>query len=191
MAKNLGESPSKRGPITKIMPSDASGGKTSQRRFNLGMIGAGLEVVWEMSVKNIPLRPLLLVCAAAYKKWPGNRILLGLAIRLAHLSADAYQVEMIGRRDLERISSSPESLRRLLAEASKRPANKALPDPTALSSAWSASSVRSMQPKDSPRPAKAQAARWSRRIACRKSSEAPARSPEIRRTFPLQPQAGA
>ena len=36
--------------ITKIRPSDASGGKPFQRRCNLAMVGADLEVIWGMSV---------------------------------------------------------------------------------------------------------------------------------------------
>ncbi len=36
--------------ITKIGPSDAGGRKTFQRQFNLGMVAADLEVIWEMSV---------------------------------------------------------------------------------------------------------------------------------------------
>ncbi len=40
--------------ITKIRPSDASGGNTFRRRCNLGMVGADLEVIWEL-LDAVPL----------------------------------------------------------------------------------------------------------------------------------------
>ncbi len=51
MTTKLAEWASELRQITKIRPSDASGGKTFQRRCNLGMVGADLKVIWEMSVQ--------------------------------------------------------------------------------------------------------------------------------------------
>ncbi len=51
MATKLAEWASEFRQITKIRPSDASGRVTFNRRCNLGMVGADLEVIWGMSVE--------------------------------------------------------------------------------------------------------------------------------------------
>ena len=50
MTKNLAEWPSKRGAITKIMPSDGCKGDTAPWRWNGGTILPNLNVIWGMSV---------------------------------------------------------------------------------------------------------------------------------------------
>ncbi len=52
MTTKLAEWASELHQITKIRPSDASGGKLFQRRCKLRMAGAELEVIWEMSDKD-------------------------------------------------------------------------------------------------------------------------------------------
>ena len=54
MTRKLAEWASELRQITKIRPSDSSGGETFQRQYNLGMVGADLKVIWEMSI-NISL----------------------------------------------------------------------------------------------------------------------------------------
>ena len=50
MAENLDKWPSKRGPISKIRPSDAAEGMQFPWRWNGGTISPNLGVIWEMSV---------------------------------------------------------------------------------------------------------------------------------------------
>ena len=51
MTTNLAEWASEHRQITKNRPSDASGGNTVQWRCNVGMVGVGLKVSWEMSIQ--------------------------------------------------------------------------------------------------------------------------------------------
>ncbi len=53
MAVNLGKWPSKRGPISKIRPSDGCGRDPVPWRWHGDMISLNLRVIWEMSVKII------------------------------------------------------------------------------------------------------------------------------------------
>ena len=55
MARKMNEWPSKRGPITKIMPSDGCIGDTVPWRWESGTISTNLDGIWGMSV-NIPAR---------------------------------------------------------------------------------------------------------------------------------------
>ncbi len=52
MVRNMTEWPSKRGPITKIMPSDACKGDTIPSRWDGGAISTNLDGIWGMSVKT-------------------------------------------------------------------------------------------------------------------------------------------
>ena len=54
MARKMTEWPSKRGPITKIMPSDGCKGDTAPWRWDCGMISTNFDGIWGMSV-NSPL----------------------------------------------------------------------------------------------------------------------------------------
>ena len=51
MTTKLAEWASELRQLTKIRPSDASGGITFQRWCNLDMVGADLKVIWEMPVE--------------------------------------------------------------------------------------------------------------------------------------------
>ena len=51
MTKELAEWPSKRGAITKIMPSDGCKGDTAPWRWDCRMISTNFDCIWEMSVK--------------------------------------------------------------------------------------------------------------------------------------------
>ena len=50
MARKMTEWPSKRGPITKIMPSDGCIGDTVPWRWESGTISTNLDGIWGMSV---------------------------------------------------------------------------------------------------------------------------------------------
>ena len=53
MARKMTEWPSKRGPITKIMPSDGCIGDTVPWRWESGTISTNLDGIWGMSVQRI------------------------------------------------------------------------------------------------------------------------------------------
>ena len=53
MAENLGKWPSKRGPISKIRPSDGCKGDTVPFAVERWYVFPNLEVIWEMSVYRI------------------------------------------------------------------------------------------------------------------------------------------
>ena len=55
MTKELAEWPSKRGAITKIMPSDGCKGDTAPWRWDCGMIYTNLDCIWEMSASTFTL----------------------------------------------------------------------------------------------------------------------------------------
>ena len=50
MARKMTEWPAKRGPITKIMPSDGCKGIQFPWRWDGGTISTNLDVIWGMSV---------------------------------------------------------------------------------------------------------------------------------------------
>ncbi len=70
MTTKLAEWASELRQITKIRPSDSSGGKTFQRRCNLGTVGADLKVIWEMSVQS-PSTPECATVFRQLKCYPG------------------------------------------------------------------------------------------------------------------------
>ena len=51
MARKMTEWPSKRGPITKIMPSDGCIGDTVPWRWESGTISTNLDGIWGMSAQ--------------------------------------------------------------------------------------------------------------------------------------------
>ena len=52
MAENLGEWPFKRGPVSKIRPSDGCGRDAVTWRWDGGTISLNLGAIWEMSVEE-------------------------------------------------------------------------------------------------------------------------------------------
>ena len=58
MARKMTEWPSKRGPITKIMPSDGCIGDTVPWRWESGTISTNLDGIWGMPVQTRPSRRL-------------------------------------------------------------------------------------------------------------------------------------
>ena len=58
MARKMTEWPSKRGPITKIMPSDGCIGDTVPWRWESGTISTNLDGIWGMSVEGTARMPI-------------------------------------------------------------------------------------------------------------------------------------
>ncbi len=55
MVENLGKWPSKRGPISKIRPSDGCGRNAILLAVNGGTISTNLDGIWGMSVDPVPI----------------------------------------------------------------------------------------------------------------------------------------